>query len=61
MSRLVVTCDDPPRPPLMAHNLKVHDVLMALAVESECHGIANPASDADWESFGMARLTRYDR
>jgi hypothetical protein len=36
---------------MAAHDLKVHDVLMALAVESECHGIAYPASDADWESL----------
>jgi hypothetical protein len=51
MLRLIITCDAAPGPPFVAHNLKSHDVIMALAEDAECHVIVYPTSDANWESL----------
>ncbi|MBL9138409.1 MAG: hypothetical protein JNK85_21250 [Verrucomicrobiales bacterium] len=52
MSRLIVTCDEPPVPPLTGHNRKAHDVLLALRDRYEIHVVAYPrSSDGSWERY----------
>ncbi len=41
---LVVTCDEPPVPPLNGNNRKIHDVLRALAPEYALEVVAYPTS-----------------
>lgn len=51
---LVVTCDEPPVPPLNGNNRKIHDVLWALAPDYDLEVVVYPISDAQ-----RAALTEY--
>lgn len=67
---LVVTCDEPPVPPLNGNNRKIHDVLQALASDFALEVIAYPTSadqqaalvgywrDRDLRWHFLARRTR---
>lgn len=54
MPRLIITCDEPPRPPLNGNNRKTHELVLALCPRWEVHLLAYPEDDADW-----ARLASY--
>lgn len=51
MPRLIITCDEPPCPPLSGNNRKAADVIEALRADYDVQVLAYPKDDATWETL----------